>query len=99
MSAIGSLNTTTRCHSVRSLRSPDALSFQVSLVASVKLTILLPACVLWTSGSLPRLPTRMTLLTEPAMSPSLCLLTERRHLARGCGAPSCGAPPGPTAGG
>ena len=68
---IGSLNTTTRCHSVRSLRSPDALSFQVSLVASVKLTILLPACVLWTSGSLPRLPTRMTLLTEPAMSPSL----------------------------
>ena len=69
---IGSLNTTTRCHSVRSLRLPDALSFQVSsLVASVKLTILLPARVLWTSGSFPRLPTRITLLTEPAMSPSL----------------------------
>jgi hypothetical protein len=60
-----------RCHSVRSLRSPDALSFQVSLVARVRLTILLPACVVRTSGSLPRLPMRMTLLIEPAMSVSL----------------------------
>ena len=34
-----------RCHSVRSLRSPLARSFQVSLVARVKLAILSPVCL------------------------------------------------------
>jgi hypothetical protein len=41
---------TTRCHSVRSLRSPDCLSFHVSLVARDRLTILVPLCVVRTSG-------------------------------------------------
>ena len=66
-----SLKITTRCHSVRSLRSPDARSVQFSLVASVRLTIFEPLCVVRTSGSLPRLPTRITLLTLPAMTESL----------------------------
>jgi hypothetical protein len=62
-----------------------------------ELAILLPACVSWTSGSLPRLPTRMTLLTEPAMSPSLSLLTRRRHLARAVSVLWCAAPGNRTA--
>ena len=88
----------TRCHSVRSLRSPDARSLQVSLVASVKLTILLPAWVVRTSGSLPRLPMRMTLFTEPAMSLSLSFHRKKasgprrqRPLVRGPWEPDGGA--------
>ena len=59
--AIWSLKITRRCHSVRSLRSPDGLSFHWSLVARLKLTILPPFCVLRTSGSLPGRPIRITL--------------------------------------
>src|SRR5262245_22923077 len=65
-----SLNITTRCHSVFSRRSPVALSRQVSLVATRRLAIGRPSCVRRISGSAPRLPMRITLLTEPAMSHS-----------------------------
>src|SRR3954466_6311701 len=63
-----SLKTTTRCHSVFSLRSPEFLSRQVSEVATLRLTIGRPSWVRRTSGSLPRLPTRITLLTLPAIA-------------------------------
>src|SRR5579884_3314888 len=59
---------TTRCHSVLSLRSPVALSRQVSDVATRKLTTGRPSCIRRTSGSAPRLPTRMTLFTLPAIT-------------------------------
>src|SRR5215213_7614558 len=65
-----SLKITTLCHSVRSLRSPEALSFQFSEVAILKLTTGSPELSRRTSGSLPRLPTRMTLFTLPAMGAS-----------------------------
>src|SRR5690349_14784352 len=58
---------TTRCHSVFSFRSPDDLSRQVSDVATLSWTIGRPSWVRRTSGSLPRLPTRITLLTLPAI--------------------------------
>src|SRR5499426_136368 len=63
-----SLKITTRCHSVFSLRSPVFLSRQDSEVATLRLAIGRPSLVRRISGSLPRLPTRMTLLTEPAMT-------------------------------
>src|SRR6516164_10024942 len=63
-----SLKITTRCHSVFSRRSPVALSRQLSLVATLRLTTGLPSCKRRISGSRPRLPTRMTLLTLPAIS-------------------------------
>src|SRR3954465_12094677 len=63
-----SLKITTRCHSVFSLRSPVALSRQLSEVATLRLAIGRPSWVRRISGSLPRLPTRMTLLTLPAMT-------------------------------
>src|ERR1700751_5366785 len=59
---------TTRCHSVFSLRSPVALSRQVSEVATLRLAIGRPSWVRRISGSLPRLPTRMTLFTLPAIA-------------------------------
>ncbi len=59
---------TTRCHSVRSLRSPLVLSRQESVVATLRLAIGRPSWVRRISGSAPRLPTRMTLLTLPAMT-------------------------------
>src|SRR5271168_2904822 len=59
---------TTRCHSVRSLRSPVVLSRQESVVATLRLAIGRPSWVRRISGSAPRLPTRMTLLTLPAMT-------------------------------
>src|ERR1700754_3403139 len=62
-----SLNMTTRCHSVFSLRSPVALSRQLSDVAMLRLAIGRPSWVRRISGSLPRLPTKITLLTLPAM--------------------------------
>src|ERR1700761_260002 len=63
-----SLKITTRCHSVFSLRSPVALSRQVSEVATLRLAIGRPSCVRRISGSLPRLPTRITLFTLPAIA-------------------------------
>src|SRR5882672_1461516 len=63
-----SLKTTTRCHSVFSRRSPEFLSRQLSEVARERLATRVPSCVLRISGSRPRLPTRMTLLTLPAMT-------------------------------
>src|SRR3954451_15731273 len=63
-----SLKITTRCHSVFSLRSPVALSRHVSEVATRRLTIGRPSWVRRTSGSAPRLPTKITLLTLPAMT-------------------------------
>ena len=84
-----SLKITTLCHSVRSLRSPLALSRQLSVVARRRLTTGSPELSRRTSGSRPRLPTRMTLLTEPDIAtpfpslqtetpgtcPSLCPVT------------------------
>src|SRR5262245_58207387 len=64
---------TTRCHSVRSRRSPVALSRQVSEVATLKLATGRPSFVRRISGSFPRLPTRITLLTLPAMTLSCSL--------------------------
>jgi hypothetical protein len=66
-----SLKITTECHSVFSLRSPDALSRQVSEVAIRRFTTGSPFPVRRTSGSLPRLPTRITLFTLPAMEHSI----------------------------
>src|SRR5450631_2142498 len=63
-----SLKITTRCHSVFSLRSPVALSRQLSDVATLRLAIGRPSCVRRISGSLPRLPTRITLFTLPAIA-------------------------------
>src|SRR3954467_9488978 len=62
-----SLKITTRCHSVFSLRSPLVLSRQVSEVAMLRFAIGRPSWVRRISGSLPRFPTRMTLLTLPAI--------------------------------
>src|SRR3954467_3629132 len=64
----GSEKITTRCHSVFSLRSPVPLSRQVSDVAMLRLAIGRPSCVRRISGSLPRLPTRITLFTLPAIA-------------------------------
>src|SRR5450755_88240 len=60
------------CHSVLSCQLPS-LSLKRSLVASVKRAIAMPLGVYFTSGSLPRLPRRMTLLTLFAMRNSSCL--------------------------
>src|SRR5579864_3586053 len=62
---------TTRCHSVRSLRSPEALSRQVSEVATDRFTTGSPDVMRRTSGSFPRFPIRMTLFTLPAISVSV----------------------------
>src|SRR5258708_2166938 len=63
-----SLKITTRCHSVFSLRSPVALSRQVSEVAMLRLAIGRPSWVRRISGSLPRFPTKITLFTLPAIA-------------------------------
>src|SRR5271165_271945 len=57
------------CHSVRSCQLPS-LSLTRSVVASENRATAMPACVYFTSGSLPRLPIRMTLLTLFAISGS-----------------------------
>src|SRR5438067_6933827 len=62
-----SLMLTTRCHWVRSLRSPELRSRQLSEVARFRLAMRVPSLVERISGSRPRLPTRITLLTLPAM--------------------------------
>src|ERR1700704_3252324 len=72
--------TTMRGHSVRSCFWP-ALSVHASLVATVKFATACPPGVYRTSGSRPRLPTRMTLLTLPAMLASLQV--EARTLTHG----------------
>src|ERR1039457_7042353 len=55
------------CHSVRACQLPS-LSLKRSLVARLNLATGVPCGVNFTSGSLPRLPMRMTLLTLfPAM--------------------------------
>src|SRR3954451_14691965 len=61
-------HTTMLCHSVRSCLPPSA-SLHCSLVAIGNLATALPLPVNRTSGSLPRLPTRMTLLTDIATPP------------------------------
>src|SRR6266436_245758 len=66
---------TTRCHSVFSLRSPVALSRQLSEVATLRLAIGRPSWVRRISGSLPRFPTRITLFTLPAIA----ALHSRKH--------------------
>src|SRR5438105_10188698 len=70
-----SLKMTTRCHSVFSLRSPVALSRQLSEVATLRLAIGRPSWVRRISGSLPRFPTRITLFTLPAIA----ALHSRKH--------------------
>src|SRR5208282_1107956 len=59
-------HSTTVCHSVRSCHSPF-LSLKRSLVATVMVATAVPLPVCFNSGSLPRFPTRMTLLTLFAM--------------------------------
>ena len=58
----------TLCHSVRSLFSPDCLSFQLSLVATRMFATVMPEGMARVSGSAPRLPIRMTLLIPRAMA-------------------------------
>src|SRR5471030_2523234 len=78
-----SLNTTTRCHSVFSLRSPVVLSRQLSDVAMLRLAIGRPSWVRRISGSLPRLPIRITLFTLPAMIFLHLTFTHQSYLAAG----------------
>ena len=54
------------CHSVWSCQFPS-LSFLRSLVAKLNFATAMPPGVYFTSGSFPRLPTRMTLFTPRAM--------------------------------
>src|ERR1700735_5358648 len=64
------------CHSVRSCCAPEALSFQDSLVAIRMFVTVIPLGMERVSGSAPRLPTKMTLLTPRAMStprPEACM--------------------------
>src|SRR5262245_57338099 len=77
-----SLKITTRCHSVFSLRSPVALSRQVSDVATLRLAIGRPSWVRRISGSLPRLPTRITLFTLPAIAALHAPITGRKTCGR-----------------
>ncbi len=63
-----SLKIETLCHSVRSLRSPVLRSRQLSVVATEKETTRSPEGKVRTSGSRPKLPMRITLLTLPAIS-------------------------------
>src|ERR1700736_5957009 len=70
---------TTLCHSVRSCHSP-LLSLKRSLVASVILATGVPLGVYLTSGSLPRLPMRITLLM---LFPAMGVLLEVMGFARG----------------
>src|SRR5258708_34175322 len=66
---------TTRCHSVFSLRSPVALSRQLSEVATLRLAIGRPSWVRRFSGSLPGFPTLIPLFTLPAIA----ALHSRKH--------------------
>src|ERR1700752_1673619 len=59
-----------RCHSVRFWRSPER-SLNVSSVANVKLATACPPDVNRVSGSRPRRPTRIALLTDMRVPPVL----------------------------
>src|SRR3954471_9815571 len=67
---------TTRCHSVRSWRLPS-LSFQFSEVATRMFTTSPPLLSERLSGSSPRLPTRITLLTPAIALPSTAFRIRR----------------------
>src|SRR5690606_11880361 len=54
-------NSLTRCHSVFSCWLPSR-SLRTLVVAKDSVVMAMPPCVYLTSGSLPRLPTRITLL-------------------------------------
>src|SRR5262245_21447885 len=66
------------CHSVRSWRSPVPLSFQESSVAMEKRQNGVPLAVYFNSGSRPRRPTRITLLTDFAIRSCLAFLAPYR---------------------
>jgi hypothetical protein len=61
----------TLCHSVRSLRSPVWRSFHASDVAMRRFAMRPPFWKDFTSGSAPRLPIRITLLTLAIRLPSV----------------------------
>jgi len=61
---------TTRCHSVRCLRSPLLRSFQLALVVMLSVTTRPPFCMIRTSGSLPRLPISCARLARHDLVPS-----------------------------
>src|SRR5450631_3291931 len=93
-----SLKITTRCHSVFSLRSPVALSRQLSEVATLRLAIGRPSWVRRISGSLPRFPIRITLFTLPAIAAlhSSKSLDRLETHAFGLSSPVALGPPGTT---
>src|SRR5437762_1850636 len=62
------------CHSVRSCLAPEA-SFHAVVVATEKRASVVPCGVVRISGSLPRFPMRITLLTLAMCSPSFQVLT------------------------
>src|SRR3954465_10561209 len=62
------------CQSVRSFHSPLCLSLKLSLVAMLNLVTAVPCGVYLSSGSLPSVPIRMTLLTLFAMGEGSPLL-------------------------
>src|SRR5438128_6475185 len=73
------------CHSVRSWRSPDPLSFHTSSVAVESRENGPPLAVYLSSGSRPSRPTRMTLLTDfaiqtPVVQASALARTPRSRL-------------------
>src|SRR4051812_20581166 len=87
------------CQSVRSFHSPLCLSLKLSLVAMLNLVTAVPCGVYLSSGSLPSVPIRMTLLTLFAMgegSPLLGLCDAQyirgagRAESRECGIVNCG---------
>src|SRR5271165_3264024 len=63
------------CHSVLSCQVPS-LSFTDELVASENVAMVMPLGVDFTSGSLPRLPSKITLLTPRAMRTAPVCITE-----------------------
>src|SRR6185437_6729657 len=69
-------NRATECHSVRSWFSPDCLSFQFSVVARRRFATVMPEGMARVSGSAPRCPTRITLLTPRAMAAAVECLKE-----------------------
>src|SRR4051812_32598982 len=77
---------TTRCHSVRSWRLPS-LSFQFSEVATRRFTTSPPLLSERLSGSSPRLPTRITLLTPAIALPSNAFRIRADDKRRPGGAP------------
>src|SRR5512140_318434 len=74
--------TFTRCHSVRSCFCP-LLSFHTSLVARLRLHTGRLLGVYFSSGSAPRFPTRMTLLTLPMVFSVVLLLPPSRRVSNG----------------